>query len=273
LAARLSPLGHWNSVPPKATQEALRLLFQQWGLPDRARFDNGHPWGSSTDLPPALALWLIGLGVGLVYNPPRSPKHNCFVERLQGLAEPWAEPERCASVEEYQASLAWAIRVQREEYPAIARPSARPTENQDANERGKGKANGKVSERQTRLEAYPELAVVRRPYDPEHEVEIWSLKRVKEYLAQGCWRRKVNKVGQITLYRRALTVGHSYRGRTVLVTLDPLTNDWVIQEANGNELARHQATEITTERICNLEVSNRPNSHQPTRNTTSRHGP
>lgn len=269
MAARLSPLGYWNSVPPKATQEALRLLFQQWGLPDRARFDNGHPWGSSTDLPPALALWLIGLGVGLVYNPPRSPKYNCFVERLQGLAEPWAEPESCASVEEYQRHLDWAIRVQRAEYPAIARPSASPTETKAED----GKANGKVSERRTRLQAYPELAVVRRPYDPEHEAETWRLERVKEYLAQGCWRRKVNKVGQITIYRRVLSVGHAYRGRTVLVTLDPLTNEWVIQEANGNELARHQATEITTARICNLEVSNRPNSHQSTRNTTSRQSP
>ena len=258
-------------MSPKASQETLRLCFQQWGLPDRARFDNGHPWGSSTDLPPALALWLIGLGVGIVYNPPRSPKHNCFVERLQGLAEPWAEPEQCASVQKYQASLDWAIRVQREEYPAIPspRPGASPTETEGAD--GQGKANGKGSERRTRLQAYPELAVVRRPY--EREAESWSLERVKEYLAQGCWRRKVNKVGQITLYRRALTIGHAYRGRTVLVTLDPSTNEWVVHEANGNELAHHQATEITTTRICDLEVSNRPNNHQSTRNTTSRQSP
>ena len=256
-------------MPPKATQDSLRLCFQQWGLPDRARFDNGHPWGSSTDLPPALALWLLGLGVGLVYNPPRSPKHNCFVERLQGLAEPWAEPASCASVEEYQRHLDWAIKVQREEYPAIPSRSASANEPAD----GQASGNGRANERRTRLQAYPELAVVRRPYEPEREAEIWRLERVKEYLAQGCWRRKVNKVGQITIYRRALTVGHAYRGRTVLVTLDPLTNDRVIQEANGNELARHQATEITTERICNLEVSNRPNSHQPTRNTTSRQSP
>lgn len=260
-------------MPPKATQDALRLCFSQWGLPDRARFDNGHPWGSSTDLPPALALWLLGLGVGVIHNPPRSPKHNCFVERLQGLAEPWAEPESCASVEEYQRHLDWAIKVQREEYPAIPSPSEAARGSQSPSEDGQGKANGKASERRTRRQAYPELAVARRPYDPEREAEIWSLERVKEYLAQGCWRRKVNKVGQITIYRRALTVGHAYRGRTVLVTLDPLTNDWVVQDANGDELARHQATEIATERIRSLEVSNRPNSHQPTRNTTSRLSP
>jgi hypothetical protein len=264
----LFPLGHWNSIPPKASQEALRQVFQRWGLPERVRLDNGHPWGSSTDLPPALALWLIGLGIGVIHNPPRSPKRNCFVERLQGLAEPWAEPASSASVEEYQRHLDWAIRVQREEYPSIGSPS--PGENQDANEHGKANGQATANGKRTRLQAYPELAVVRRPYDSQHEAETWSLARVKDYLAQGCWRRKVNKVGQITIYRRALQVGHAYRGRGLLVTFDPLTSDWVVQEANGSVLARHQASEITAERICDLEVSNRPNSHQPVPDTTSR---
>lgn len=250
----LSPLGHWNSVSPKASQDTLRQFFAQWGLPDRVRLDNGHPWGSSTDLPPALALWLLGLGIGLIYNPARRPQRNCFVERLQGLAEPWAEPGQCASVEEYQRHLDWAIKVQREEYPAI------PSEHRSATAKAW----------RTRLEAYPKLTIIRRPLDPLREAETWSLERVKDYLAQGLWQRKVNKVGQITIYRRALPVGHDHRGQEVLVTLDPLTNKWVVQEANGHELRRHPATEITTERICNLAVSNRPNSHQSARNTTSR---
>ncbi len=254
MGQRLFPLGAWNSVPAKASQDALRLLFERWGLPERVRLDNGHPWGSSTDLPPALALWLLGLGVGLIYNPARRPQRNCFVERLQGLAEPWAEPEKCASVEAYQANLDWAIKVQREEYPAIPSPN--------------GKANGKAW--WTRLEAYPALSVVRRPYDARAEAATWRLERVQDYLAQGCWRRKVNKVGQITLYRRALPVGRAYRHREVLASFDPATNEWVVQEANGKELARHQASEITAERICALEVSNRPNTRQPVPDTTSR---
>jgi hypothetical protein len=251
LGQRLFPLGAWNSVPAKASQDALRLLFERWGLPERVRLDNGHPWGSSGDLPPALALWLLGLGVGLIYNPARRPQRNCFVERLQGLAEPWAEPERAASVEAYQANLDWAIRVQREVYPAIPSP------------------NGKASGQRTRLAVYPELAVIRRPFDPRCEPESWRLERVKDYLAQGLWRRKVNKVGQITLYRRVLHVGRTQRYREVLVNFDPATTEWVIQEANGNELARHQASEITAERIRGLEVSNRPNSHQLASDTTS----
>ena len=242
-------------MPPKASQETLRRLFQQWGLPERVRLDNGHPWGSSGDLPPALALWLLGLGIGLIYNPARRPQRNCFVERLQGLAEPWAEPESCASVAEYQANLDWAIRVQREEYPSIASPLPSPLPSPSEAEHGK--ANGQAKAWRTRLKAYPELTVVRRPFDPLREAETWSLKPVKAYLAEGCWRRKVNKVGRITIYRRALHVGRAYCHREVLVVFDPLTTEWVVQAANGHVLARHQASEITAARDL------RPRGQQP----------
>lgn len=243
----LSPLGIWNLVPPKATQAVLRLLFERWGKPERVRLDNGHPWGSSTDLPPALALWLVGLGIGVRYNPPRTPQKNGCVERFHALAEPWAEPETFANVEGYQQRLDWVVRVQREVYPAI------------------GTATRKLS----RLQTYPQLAVVVRPYDPSREVLTWDLERVKDHLAQGFWRRKVNQIGRISIYRRALHVGRAYRHREVLVSFDPATCEWVIQAVNGNELARHQATEITAERICALEVSNRPNNHPLATNTTS----
>jgi hypothetical protein len=243
----LSPLGYWNSVPPKASQETLRQLFERWGKPERVRCDNGHPWGSSTDLPPALALWLVGLGIGVIYNPPRTPQKNGCVERFHGLAEPWAEPETFAKVEGYQQRLDWVVRVQREVYPAI--------------------------QKQSRLQAYPALAKVARPYDPSREVDTWDLERVKDYLAQGVWRRRVNQIGRISIYRRALPVGRAHHHREVLVTFDPLTSEWVVKAVNGNELARHQASEITAERICALQVSNRPNSQQPALNITSRQSP
>jgi hypothetical protein len=43
----------------------LRRAFADWGRPERFRVDNGVPWGSWGDLPTDLALWLIGLGVGV----------------------------------------------------------------------------------------------------------------------------------------------------------------------------------------------------------------
>ena len=85
---------------PTETQAQLRLAFGRWGRPERIRVDNGAPWGSSGDLPTDLALWLIGLGIEMIWNTPRRPQENGVVERSQGTAKRWAEPRACATAEE-----------------------------------------------------------------------------------------------------------------------------------------------------------------------------
>ncbi len=239
----LSPLGHWAGVAATESQAALRRLFERWGLPERVRLDNGYPWGSSADLPPALALWLVGLGIGLIYNPARTPQNNGVVERFHGLAEPWGEPEKCTSLGAWQERLDWIVLVGRERYPAIGN--------------------------RTRLEAFPGLLVVARPYDSEHEAKQWNLERVKDYLAQGTWRRKVDKVGRISIYNRAVGVGRAYRRQDVFVTFNAQTTEWVIHDPHGQEIARHLAAEIAATGITKLEVSRRKTTkHAPTSGKT-----
>src|SRR5262249_34516179 len=63
------PVPRWEHVDRRQVQQALRRVFGRWGLPGRLRVDNGYPWGNSGDLPPELALWLLGLGPGLVWIP------------------------------------------------------------------------------------------------------------------------------------------------------------------------------------------------------------
>jgi hypothetical protein len=243
LGRRFSPLGHWERVAPSESQTALRRLFQHWGLPERVRLDNGYPWGSSADLPPALALWLVGLGIGLIYNPARTPQSNGVVERFHGLAEPWGEPERCSNLAAWQERLDWIVRVQRERYPAV--------------------------DNHTRLEAFPGLLGRARPYDGDREAEQWRLELVKDYLAQGTWRRKVDKVGRISIYGRPLGVGRAYKRQDVLVTFDPQANEWVIHDPHDQVITRRAAIEIGTAAITKLDVSrHRATKHASTIDTT-----
>src|SRR5256885_693134 len=58
---RFPPHRRWEHVPLHTIREMFRRVFVHWGLPDRVRVDNGYPWGTSRDLPPELALWLIAL--------------------------------------------------------------------------------------------------------------------------------------------------------------------------------------------------------------------
>lgn len=210
----------------------LRRVFQRWGLPDRLRVDNGHPWGSRNDLPTDLALWLIGLDVNVVWNKPRCPQMNGVVERSQGVTQQWVEPQTLADPTALQARLDWAVRIQRELYPAMAGRS--------------------------RLAAFPALATPRRPYQIEIEDTLWSLERVDRFLAHGVWRRRVGRSGLISLYARDYWVGKRQTGRDVSVRFDPTSRHWVVCDDRGQELRRHRAEQLTRERIVGLNVAHHP---------------
>ena len=217
-----------------AVQQALRDLFGRWGLPERIRIDNGAPWANWSDLPPALVLWWLGLGIAPIWNHPHSPRENAKVERCNGLIDQWGEPRRCCDYAEWERRMVWLARVQREEYPA----------------------EGGVP----RLTRHPELAQGPRPYVAEREASEWQLARVLQYLAPGRWLRLVSKVGQIHLYGQAYRVGQEWAGQHVWVELDPTLQDWVVRAEAGQELIRHPARQLTVERICQLQVA-RP--HHP----------
>jgi transposase InsO family protein len=222
-------------------QGALRRIFRRWGLPQRLRVDNGVPWATWADLPPALALWLIGLGIQVIWNRPRRPKENAKVERCNGLIGSWGDPSTCADHATWEAHLGEVVVIQREQY--VTRKLGRP-----------------------RLAAYPELTTNPRPYPEPGTGEPFELERVQQWLAQGRWPRIVSKIGQITFYGKAYRVGRAWAGEQVWLRFDAQTSQWVIEAKDGKELIRHAAEQITSERICNLQVSHpRPPSRKKQR--------
>ncbi len=207
----------------------MRGWFERWGLPARIRVDNGNPWSTRTDLPPALVLWWIGLGIEPIWNPPRRPTANPFVERCNGLIESWGEPGRCANYAARGPTLSRLCQVQRAEY--------------------------ETAQGHSRLAAHPELTQVRRPYRQESEAKQWEWARVLRWLARGRWPRRVSKIGQIHVYGQPYRVGRQHAGEAVWVHLDPQTVEWVVCDKEGAELTRHAAQQLTAERICQLQVA------------------
>jgi hypothetical protein len=216
-------------VPAEQVQALLRQWFTQWGLPRALRVDNGAPWGGRYDLPPDLALWLLGLGVELHWNPPRQPRYNAVVERSHGVSQRWVEVGRCADAAELQGRLDEMDAIQRQEYQAL---------------------HGR-----TRWEVYPQLRQAPRPYRPAAEEATWSLAPVLDYLAGLSVRRKVDSQGKVSLYNRPLGVGVRQAGRSVWLHLDAAERAWVVADEQGRQLRVQPAPWLTRDAIRALRVT------------------
>lgn len=210
-------------------QQAVRAAFARWGLPRRLRVDNGKPWGSWSDLPPALALWLIGLGLDMIWNDPRRPQQNGVVERSQGTSKRWAEPQTCQTVAELQARLDADDQLQRERYP--------------------------LAQGQARWALFPGLTHSGRPYQEADEAAAWSLSRVREHLAGYAVPRRVDRQGKVSVYNRHVYVGSMHGGKDVWVQFDPEQQQWLISDNEGRQLRTQPAPEISAEAIRPLQLA------------------
>lgn len=216
-------------MPPAAVQVQFRQVFRRWGRPQQLRLDNGLPWANWNDLPTALALWLVGLGVDLIFNPPRQPQYNGVVEKSQDTGQRWCEPHTCQTVEQLQARLEQMDRRQREDYPSL--------------------------QGRSRLHVFPALRQPQRPYTTAWERSAWDLRRAQDYLAGFVAVRQASKQGQVSIYARRLSVGAKHGGQAVVVQYDPEDQLWLLSDLEGQLLREVAAPEICRERILAVEIS------------------
>lgn len=203
----------------------------RWGLPQRLRVDNGMPWGTGSKLPSALGLWLVGLGVELIYSRPARSTDNAVVERSHGVLNQWVEAPGCADFAACQARLDWAVHTQRERY--------------------------QLAQGQSRCQLYPQLSQPQRAYCPQQEAQNWSLAQVRTYLSQFRFQRKVEKNGRITLFASSYSVGRTYSRRYLEVYFDPDGHEWVICDEAGLPIRRYPAQDICYDTIRCLKLAKR----------------
>ena len=191
--------------------------------------DNGSPWGSKGDFPTDLALWLTGLGIRMIWNPPRQPQKNGVIERSQGTGKRWSDPQQCRTAAELQERLDELDAIHRNEYP--------------------------VHQGKSRSELFPDLQHSRDFYSAEKEAKLWDWNRVADHLTRYITPHKVDASGQVTIYRRNHYIGKAYTGQTVYNTFDPTTCEWIFRDENGTQIRTRPAYELTAESIRNLQVT------------------
>jgi transposase-like protein len=225
-----------NEWDDRQIQEALRQAFTHWGLCDRFQTDRetrlvntgAHPF------PSRFTLWLAGLGI--THEFAGSAQENGCAERFHRTWD--------GRVPEGQSfkSLDHLQQVSDEELDWMNRrlPS-----------------RGRACNGRSPLEAYPEAENARRPYSPEKELEIFSLKGVYRYLADQHWWRRVSQVGQISLGGHRHSVGTPYARQDVRVTFDADAAEFVVEDAQQVEIKRLKPKGLTVEQIVGHEPAPR----------------
>jgi hypothetical protein len=237
--APLSPSKKFEAVPAITVKQAMAQWFEKWGRPQQMQFDHGPPWYSTQSrMPTFMELWLVGLGIAVVWSRPCRPQDNGKVERSHRTTQSWSAPLYCRNLDHLQESLDQVIQVQWRYYP---------------NRAG-----------QTRLQQYPQLLDCPRPYQASQEEEFWSLGLVHEHLAAQQWKRRVGKNGQISLYNRSYLIDRALAKQTLWIRFDPLTSDWVCSDETGVEVKRCKSLEINAEVIRHFRF-HRPSSSRSSR--------
>lgn len=222
-----SPFRKICEVPLLDVQWALIGIFKNWGIPQWIKVDNGRPFGDpQRQIIPPLALWLIALGIRVIFNRPRIPQDNAKVERSQGVLSNWTEWHKCTDAAHLQYRLWQEADFHNLHYPV------------------------KRLKNKTRFQAFPSLLQSSKPFNPNN----FDLPRVLEFIAQGNWERIVSKTGQINIWGQRLQVGMKYAYQQVSIKLDPKQNRWLVFDQACN-LVKELDTAFTAENLWRLNLS------------------
>lgn len=202
-------------------------IFHRWGMPQYIKVDNGRPFGDPTrQIVPPLTLWLIGLGINVIFNRPRTPQDNAKVERSQGVLAQWTEYEKCQNHFELQARL-W----QQTDFHNLYYPVTRLGN-------------------KTRLEYYPKLLYAPNSFNPAQ----FDIQKVWDFIAKGAWEREVSAQGQFYIWGQRFSIGRKYAYHKISIKLNPQLNQWRVFDDKANLIKTLDAP-FSTNNIWNLDVS------------------
>lgn len=225
LQAPTFPIHRICQLDVAGAQKAMITIFEKWGMPKHIKFDNGAPFGDpSRKSIPLLSVWLIGLGIQVIFNRPARPTDNSQVERMQSVTKRWSNPMACQHIEQIQSALEDSIDLQRNHF--------------------KLRRHG----HKTRIELYPQLNTAYKSY----QTDCFDLNKVYAKIAEGRWERLVSKNGPFYFYNQRFYVGKAYTQQVLQITFDLSNNKWAAYDKNG-QLVKYFVVKNITEKIrCDL---------------------
>jgi hypothetical protein len=208
-------------------QIGLRLTFTDWGRPRQLQVDHDSVFidnKTRSPFPTRLHLWLIALGIELVFGRLCRPTDQGMTERSHQL---WTAQCLKGQFHASWDDLYLALR-RRREFLNHDLPCA-------------------SLNHQPPLVAFPDAAHSGRPYRPEWEADLLDLERVWAYLAQGCWFRKSSKAYTFSLGGQVYYIGKPWQHTQLEITFDAADRCLVCRDEAGDLVARPPIKGISVE--------------------------
>ena len=206
-------------------QLVLRLCFVEWGLPDRLAVDHDSVFYDNTSgspFPTRFHLWLLALGVSLIFGPVGRATNQAITERSH---QTWAR-----QVLEGQSFSCWQVLhdalLRRRDFMNLHLPCA---------------PLGELPP----LVAHAEALTPCRLYRPEQEAQLVDLARVHAYLSQGRWFRRVSRSGNTGLGGYSYNLGKACASQEAEITFDPTDRHLVFRSEDGSTTKRLPIRGIT----------------------------
>lgn len=178
---------------------ALRLAFEEWGLPKAIQVDRDSVFIDSTSkspFPSQVYLWLLGLGVKLCFIDVPPPQKQAMVERSHQTLN--RQTIKGQSYECWKKLFQFTNK-------------RRKRLNENLPNRSLGG--------QAPLVAFPKAAHSGRFYSLEQEDQLFEMNRVNKLLAKCCWYRKLTKVKTISLHGQIYYLKNLKRGVQIHVQI------------------------------------------------------
>lgn len=194
-------------------QMALRHGFHEFGMPDRIQCDHASVFyenRSKSPFPTRLHLWLVGLGIGLLYSRVHQPTDQAEVERSHQVLF----NQTIKSAEPYRDWPHFYAKCQKRRHVLN-------------NELPSRSCNGLPP-----LKYCPEARHSGRWYLPHKEVDLLDMERVWQYLATCTWYRNVASNKTVSLGGQVYYLPHAKPREQLAIGFCPCCQFLLFQNAN-----------------------------------------
>jgi hypothetical protein len=181
-------------------QCVLRLAFIENGLPQQIQTDHEgifHENKGKSPFPTLFHLWLIGLGINLVFSRVHQPTDQSLVERMHQTIE----KQVIEGVNHPNWDTLFELCQKRRNFLNNTFPCA-------------------SLDNKSPYQAFPQARHSGRYYHPQREEDMLDLRRIYKFLEKGKWYRIVSQLGSVTLGGNVYYLS-KVRGRTeVIISFD-----------------------------------------------------